>query len=179
MLHARFNPPCVLWHPWPSPSAASADWRSSRTLFWHVKLIARHRCSPPCRTAEEKDYKTAYSYFFEAFEQLSALDDSKAVVVLKYMLLCKVSVGKTGVAVKARFAFQLFIPAPVLQIMTGDVSDVPAIISSKGGLKYAGAEVDAMRAVARAHQDRSLQEFQATLQVRALGWCGRNSLCVV
>lgn len=49
--------------------------------------------------------------------------------------------------------------------MTGDVSDVPAIISSKGGLKYAGADVDAMRAVAKAYQDRSLQEFQATLQV--------------
>lgn len=49
--------------------------------------------------------------------------------------------------------------------MTGDVSDVPAIIGSKGGLKYAGADVDAMRAVAKAYQDRSLQEFQATLQV--------------
>lgn len=64
------------------------------------------------------------------------------------------------------------------QIMTGDVADVPAIIGSKGGLKYAGADVDAMRAVGKAYQDRSLQEFQATLQVRsrALRRLGRLSL---
>lgn len=88
--------------------------------------------------AEEKDYKTAYSYFFEAFEQLNALDDPRAVAVLKYMLLCK--------------------------IMIGDVADVPAVIGSKGGLKHAGPDVEAMKAVAKACQDRSLQEFKARLQ---------------
>lgn len=88
---------------------------------------------------EENDHQTAYSYFFEAFEALSALDDPRAVLLLKYMLLSKV--------------------------MTGDAHEVPPIASSKGGLKYAGPSVDAMRAVAAAYAERSLSKFKETLQL--------------
>ncbi len=86
---------------------------------------------------EEKDFKTAYSYFYESFEQFNSLDDPRSILVLKYMLLSK--------------------------IMAGDVMDVSSIISSKAGLKYAGSEVDALRAVAKAYQSRSLGEFQEVL----------------
>ncbi|XP_073152026.1 26S proteasome non-ATPase regulatory subunit 11 homolog [Henckelia pumila] len=89
--------------------------------------------------AEEKDYKTAYSYFFEAFEAFNALEDRQAIFSLKYMLLCK--------------------------IMVNQADDVAGIISSpKVGLQYQGPELDAMRAVADAHSKRSLKLFETALQ---------------
>jgi 26S proteasome regulatory subunit N6 len=92
--------------------------------------------------AEEKDYKTGYSYFFEAFEQYASLSDSKgAIPSLKYMLLCKV--------------------------MSGGAADVPALAAAKAGARFAGRDVDAMVAVARAHQERSLGALQAALDTFA------------
>lgn len=89
--------------------------------------------------AEEKDYKTGYSYFFEAFEQCASLggDAKGAVPALKYMLLCKV--------------------------MAGGAADVPALAAAKAGGRFAGRDVDALVAVARAHSERSLAGFQAAL----------------
>ena len=46
---------------------------------------------------------------------MSALDDPQAVQRLKHMLLCKIMTGK------------------------GDAEEVPAIVATKAGLKYAGA----------------------------------------
>ncbi|XAR72328.1 hypothetical protein NMG60_11018927 [Bertholletia excelsa] len=89
--------------------------------------------------AEEKDYKTAYSYFYEAFEAFNALEDPRAIYSLKYMLLCK--------------------------IMVNQADDVGGILSSaKVGLQYQGPEVDAMKAVAHAHAKRSLKLFETALR---------------
>lgn len=84
--------------------------------------------------SEERDYKTAYSYFFESFEGFNSLDAAEAITALKYMLLCK--------------------------IMTNAPEEVAAIVQGKTALRYPGAEVDAMRAVAKAHSERDLRAFE-------------------
>lgn len=88
-------------------------------------------------SAEEKDYKTAYSYFYEGFEGFMSLEDPRAVNNLKYMLLCR--------------------------IMTGNADDVASIVSGSIALKYSGRQVDAMKAVATAHAQRSLELFEKAI----------------
>ncbi|KAF9579285.1 26S proteasome regulatory subunit rpn6 [Lunasporangiospora selenospora] len=87
--------------------------------------------------AEEKDYKTAFSYFYETLEGYSSLEDPRAISALKYMLLCKVMLNLS--------------------------EDIQSILNSKVALKYRGIEVEAMKAIASAHQNRSLQEFEQAL----------------
>ncbi|KAF5347989.1 hypothetical protein D9756_010151 [Leucocoprinus leucothites] len=88
--------------------------------------------------AEDKDYTTGYSYFFEAFENLSSQGDDGALDALKYMLLCKV---------------MLNLP-----------EDVTSLLTNKLAVKYAHLrDVESMRAIARAHQERNLADFEKAL----------------
>ncbi|KAF2213362.1 hypothetical protein CERZMDRAFT_66865 [Cercospora zeae-maydis SCOH1-5] len=88
--------------------------------------------------AEDGDFNTAFSYFIEAMEGYHGLDDAtKATAALQYMLLCK--------------------------IMLNLKDDVDALMTSKHAIKYAGKNLDAMKAVARAHNNRSLEEYEQAL----------------
>ena len=90
--------------------------------------------------SEEKDFKTAFSYFYEAFEQYDSVDDkTMGMQALKYMLMCKI---------------MLNLPDEVLHIVSG----------GKLALKYRGSEIDAMKAISHASKKRSLADFQKALK---------------
>jgi len=85
--------------------------------------------------AEEHDYKTAYSYFYECFEGYSLQEDVTATKALKYMMLCK--------------------------IMTNNIDELGQILASKLALRCVGRDIDAMKAIAAAYKERSLKDFSA------------------
>jgi len=98
--------------------------------------------------AREKEYGTSFSYFYESFEALNAAEDPKAKASLKYMLLTK--------------------------IMANKPQAIDQITNSKSGLKYLGRDVDALKAVAGAHRDRSLKKFEGVLQTYEAELTGDN-----
>jgi len=89
--------------------------------------------------AEERDFKTGFSYFYEAFETYTITDGEQenATKCLKNMVLCK--------------------------IMMGQKDEVAGILNGKSALKYVGIDLDAMRAISQAYNDRSLKAFEQAL----------------
>lgn len=88
--------------------------------------------------ADDGDFKTAYSYFIEALDSYGSQGDPRGALALKYLLLCK--------------------------IMIGQPDDLDSLATGKLGQKYSvGEEVIAMKAVASAYRNRSLQEFEEAL----------------
>uniref|UniRef100_A0A183CAG4 PCI domain-containing protein n=1 Tax=Globodera pallida TaxID=36090 RepID=A0A183CAG4_GLOPA len=89
--------------------------------------------------ADDRDFKTAYSYFFEAFQAFDSVNEpALAQQALKYMLLSKV--------------------------MLDQADEVHSIMAGKTAAKYAKTETEAMHAIAEAAKKRSLAEFNEAIK---------------
>ena len=84
--------------------------------------------------ADEKDYATAYSYFYETFEGYRSMNEiEKAGFAFKFMLFCK--------------------------IMNRQSEDSLALINSAISLKFQSRNVEAMKEVALANKQQNLSAF--------------------
>eukprot|EP00980_Cylindrotheca_fusiformis_P029194 scaffold22748_cov182-Cylindrotheca_fusiformis.AAC.8 len=106
---------------------------------------------------EEGDYNTAHSYFLEAFEQLDQMNEqAQAVPCLKYMMLCRILDSLTkSLKLSAKGAIGADKNATL---------DVTTLLTSRQAVKYAGRDLEAMNAIAKAATTRSLVEYEAVLK---------------
>ncbi|KAL3313750.1 26S proteasome non-ATPase regulatory subunit 11 [Cichlidogyrus casuarinus] len=118
---------------------AKAALTSARTtansIYCPPKLQASlDLCSGILHCADEREFKTAYSYFYEAFEGFDSVNSSKALISLQYMLLCK--------------------------IMMNCADEINNVLTSKLGMRYKGSGIDALKEIGKAAHNRSLGEFK-------------------
>lgn len=120
-----------------SRAALTSARTSANSIYCPTILQAELDCQSGILNAEDKDYKTAFSYFYESFEGFNSQGDSRAITVLKYMLLTK--------------------------IMLNLIDDVNTILNNKNAIKYQSRDIDAMKSIATAYSNRSLKEFETAL----------------
>ncbi|KAL2759448.1 hypothetical protein ACRALDRAFT_1079434 [Sodiomyces alcalophilus JCM 7366] len=123
----------------PKARAALTSARTSAASVYTPPLLQAHLdMQSGMLHAEDRDFNTAFSYFVEALDGYHSQDEpAKATAALQYMLLCK--------------------------IMLNLADDVNNLMASKQAQKYAGQNLDAMKAIARAHANRSLHDYEQAL----------------
>jgi len=130
-----------VYHTLSNVPKARAALTSARTtansIYVPPKLQAALDMQSGILHGEEKDFKTAYSYFYEAFEGYDSIEHPFALNGLKYMLLSK--------------------------IMLGTPDEVQALLTGKIGLKYSGRGIEAMKAIAEAGKKRDISIFNTTI----------------
>jgi len=132
-----------IYHALNNISKARASLTSARTtvttIYCPPKLQAQLDLqSGIIHASEEKDFKTAYSYFYEAFEGFDSVSSPHALRALKYMLLCK--------------------------IIMNQADEVRSIVSGKLALKYNGRDIDALKSVSSAYHEKQLLTYKNHVQ---------------
>ena len=132
-----------IFHALNNLSKARASLTSARTtvttIYCPPKLQAQLDLqSGIIHASEEKDFKTAYSYFYEAFEGFDSVSSSHALRALKYMLLCK--------------------------IIMGQAEEVKSIVSGKLALKYNGRDVEVLKKIATAYHEKQLLTYKSYIE---------------
>lgn len=119
---------------------------------------------------DEKDYKTAYSYFFEAFENYNHTVKEQTVDLhtsSDKALLVPGGASDGGLSFKERTQLELSVNCLkymlMCKIMSNVKEEVNALINGKLALRYATPELEAMRSIAAAHSQSSLKAFQASM----------------
>ena len=115
--------------------------------------------------AEDRDFGTAFSYFVEALDGYALHDDTDPATTATGNTTAKKSRSSTAAAAnsnhaRARDALKYML---LCKIMLNLVDDVTTLLESKHAAKHAGPSLEAMKAVARAHANRSLDEYERAL----------------
>ena len=121
-----------------SKAALTAARSCSNSIYCPPVLQADIDSMSGVLLCHERDYKTAFSYFFEAHEGFHSIADNRALQNLKYMLMCKIMVNRPD--------------------------DVYNLINTKIDTEYTGRPIDSMKEIAKAMEKRSLHEFQSVVE---------------
>jgi 26S proteasome regulatory subunit N6 len=123
-------------HNIPKSKAALTSVKTAGTSIYIAPLLQAHiDLQSGVISAEESDFNTGYSYFYESFEGFNSLNESEnATRALKYMLMSK--------------------------IMNKQASDALNLLNSQVTLKYQGRELECMREIAKAVKDQNLLAFE-------------------
>lgn len=151
-------------------SALTAARANANSIYVGPLLQAELDLQGGVLNAEDGDYRTGYSYLFEAFEGFTNLTDPRALLALKYMMLCKTMSGKLEdiehiLASKLALKISTRYNAPTSPRAGANKPDSPRKETlrraTKVGLGW--SHIEAMKAVAGAYRSRSLHELDEVL----------------
>ena len=130
-------------HNIPKSKAALTSVKTASTSIYVVPALqAQIDIHSGVIAAEESDFNTAYSYFFESFEGFNSLHETElATKALKYMLMSK--------------------------IMNKHPEDALNILNSQATLKYQGRSLELMRDIAKAVKEQNLLAFERAKETYA------------